>query len=363
MVQRFFCVSISSLPLLGCTVGPDFQTPESPKTQSYTKEPIPQQTIKIKGQEEKTQTFVSTQDISRQWWNLFECEPLNQLVERGLKNSPNLQAAQASLRQAEENLKAGIGGFFPSVDAQLSGAREKISEAMFGLQGPSPTFNLYNVTVNVSYSPDIFGVLRRQVEALEAQVDYQCFELEAAYLTLTANIVTTAIREASLRDQIDVTKELISFQERQLQIIKIEHRIGSASQNDILAQSTLVTQTRATLPPLVSSLAQTRHALAILVGDLPSEANLPFFKLEDIHLPKDLPITLPAELVQNRPDIKAAEALLHQANAQIGVAKANMFPQLMLTGSIGDTSNFANKLLAGSSNVWSIGLDLIAADL
>ena len=358
-LPRFYYLIISAQTLVGCAVGPDFQAPEPPKTNSYTKTPIPQQTVEIKGQEEKTQNFVSTQEISRQWWNLFECEPLSQLVHRGLQNSPSLQAAQASLRQAEENLKGGIGGFFPSIDAQIATSRQKESGAGAGLNSPPSIFNLYNASLNVSYSPDIFGALRRQVEALDAQVDFQRFELEAAYLTLTSNIVTTAIREASLRSQIDVTKELITFQEKQLQIIKRQLSFGGVSQTDILAQETLVAQTKATLPPLESSLGQTRHALAILIGDLPSEANLPLFKLEDIHLPKELPVTLPSTLVRNRPDIKAAEALLHQANAEVGVAKANMFPQLMLTGSIGDISTHARNLFAGSSNVWSISSALL----
>jgi NodT family efflux transporter outer membrane factor (OMF) lipoprotein len=345
--------------LLGCTVGPDFKAPEPPKATSYTMTPTPQQTVGIKGQENKTQKFLFTDNIRRQWWTLFECEPLNQLILQGLQNSPTLQAAQASVRQAEENLKGGIGSFFPTVDAQLSASRQKEPKASSGLNTPPPAFNLFNTSLNVSYSPDIFGILRHQVEALEAQVDYQQFELEAAYLTLTSNIVTTAIQEASLRAQIDVTKELIVSQEKQLQIIKQQLQFGAVSETVILAQEVLIGQTKATLPPLESSLAQTRHALATLVGSLPSEANLPYFRLEDIHLPTELPITLPSHLVQNRPDIKAAEALLQQANAQIGIAKANMFPQLTLTGSIGDIANQPHNLFASSSNVWTIASQLL----
>lgn len=358
-LQNYFYLILSSAALLGCTVGPDFQSPEPPKTNSYTLTPIPQQTVDIKGQENKTQKFLFVDNIRHQWWTLFECEPLNQLILRGLQNSPTLQAAQASLRQAEENLKGGVGGFFPSVDAQLSATRQKESKASSGLNVPPPIFNLYNTSLNVSYSPDIFGALRHQVEALEAQVDFQQFELEAAYLTLTSNIVTTTIREASLRSQIDVTKELIASQEKQLQIIKQQLELGGASETDILAQEILIGQTKATLPPLENSLAQTHHALTALVGSLPSENSLPYFRLEDIHLPTELPITLPSYLVRNRPDIKAAEALLYQAHAQIGIAKANMFPQLMLTGSIGGIANQPHNLFAGSSNVWTIASQLL----
>lgn len=358
-LRNYYYLVIGSVALFGCAVGPDFQSPEPPQTNSYTMTPIPQQTIEITGQEDKTQKFLFADSIRNQWWTLFECEPLSQLIRQGLQNSPTLQAAQASLRQAEENLKGGIGGFFPSLDAQFSGTRQKKSAVGSGLNASFPPFNLYNASLNVSYSPDIFGALRRQVEALEAQVDFQRFELEAAYLTLTSNIVTTAIREASLRAQIDVTGELITFQEKQLRIMKQQLRLGGASEADILAQEILVGQTKATLPPLESSLAQTRHALATLTGSLPSEANLPYFKLDEIHLPTELPIVLPSSLVRNRPDIKAAEALLHQANAQIGVAKATMFPQLMLTGSMGGAADQAHDLFAGSSNVWTIASQLL----
>lgn len=358
-LKRSYYLILSSAMLLGCTVGPDFKAPETPTATAYTMTPTPQQTVEIKGQENKTQKFLFADNIHRQWWTLFECEPLNRLILQGLQNSPTLQAAQASVRQAEENLKGGIGGFFPSVDAQFSSSRQQESKASSGLNTPPPAFNLFNTSLNVSYSPDIFGILRHQVEVLEAQVDFQQFELEAAYLTLTSNIVTTAIQEASLRAQIDVTKELIVSQEKQLQIIKQQLQFGAVSETAILAQEVLIGQTKGTLPPLESSLAQTRHALAALVGSLPSEANLPYFRLEDIHLPTELPVTLPSHLVQNRPDIKAAEALLQQANAQIGVAKANMFPQLTLTGSIGGIANQPHNLFAGSSNVWTIASQLL----
>lgn len=359
LIQNFHYTIISSVVLVGCAVGPDYQSPEPPKTQAYTRRPLPQHTVEIKGQEDKTQEFVITQHISRQWWNLFGSASLNQLIDHGLRNSPTLQAAQAALRQAEENYKAGIGGFFPAVDAQVTASRQKESEESFGLNAPPIIFNLYNASLNVSYSPDIFGLLRRQVEALDAEVDHKRFELEAAYLTLTSNIVTTAIREASLHAQIQVTNEILASQEKQLQIIRSQRQLGGISLADVLAQETLVAQTRATLPPLASSLAQTRHALAILVGELPSEATLPQFTFEDIHLPTELPVTVPSSLVRHRPDIKAAEALLQGANAQIGVTKANMFPQLILTGSIGDINDKFHSLFTSSSNVWSIASQLL----
>jgi NodT family efflux transporter outer membrane factor (OMF) lipoprotein len=358
-LQNFFFLVVSGLTLVSCAVGPDFEPPKAPNTKTYTSGPLPVRTDEIKGEEEKTQEFVVTQQIKRQWWSVFECEKLNHLIERGLHNSPTLQAAKAALSQAEENLNAGQGGFFPSIAAQVGASRQQQSPASFGTRGPSNIFNLYNASVNVSYSPDIFGALRRQVEALDAEVDHKRFDLEAAYLTLTSNIITTAVKEASLRDQIQATNEIISTQEKQLRILQSQFKLGGASHADVLAQETLVAQTKSSLPSLMSAMAKTRHALATLVGELPSEAQLPQITLKDIHLPQKLPLTIASSLVQQRPDIQAAEALLHGASAQIGVAKAQMFPHFVLTGSVGDMNNKFHRLFTNSSNVFSIASQLI----
>jgi NodT family efflux transporter outer membrane factor (OMF) lipoprotein len=355
----FLFVIIFCVTLLGCEVGPDYQYPEPPKTKAYTSMPLPMKSGEVKKGEEKSQEFVIQDHISRQWWILFNSEKLNQLIRRGLLRNPSLQAAQAALRQAEENLNAGIGGLLPNVNAQIGATRQKESATAFGLSSSPSTFNLYNASLNVSFQPDIFGALRRQVEALGAAVDNKRFELEATYLTLTANIVTMAIREASLRSQIQVTHDLILSQEKQLQILQTQFKAGSVSEIEVLTQETLVNQTKATLPPLATSLAQTRHTLATLIGNLPTEADIPSLYLTDIHLPAELPLTVPSSLIRHRPDIKAAEALLREANAQIGIAQGNMFPQLTLTGSVGDISNKYHNLFTSSSNVWSIASQLL----
>jgi NodT family efflux transporter outer membrane factor (OMF) lipoprotein len=356
--KTYFIVATSML-VTSCAVGPDFKPPAAPKTDAYTPSPLPKQTVEIAGEEEKTQSFLIGEKIAEEWWRLFGSEPLNQLIKRSFQNNPTVQAAQASCTQAAENVKVAAGGFYPSVNVQDTTTRQKGSGVGIGFNASPHYFNQYNASVNVSYTFDIFGSLRRQVEALSAQTDYQQYELEAAYLTLTSAIVTTTIQEASIRAQIKATKELIDSQEKQLDIIRSQFRLGGTSQGDILAQSTAVAQTRATLPPLHSALAQARHALAALVGDFPGTANLPSFTLEDFHLPTELPVMLPSDLVRHRPDIKAAEALLHQASAEIGVAKAAMFPQLTLTGSYGNLSKSAGNLFAGSANVWNIASQLL----
>lgn len=356
---KAYFIAMSSILVTSCAVGPDFKPPAAPKTHAYTSLPLPPQTVEITGEEGKTQSFLIGEKITQQWWRLFGCASLNQLINHSFQSNPTVQAAQASLKQATEHVKVATGGFFPSIDAQGKVTRQKQSGASFGVDTPPSYFNLHNASVNVSYNLDIFGALRRHVEALDAQVDYQQYELEAAYLTLTSAIVATAIREASIRAQIQATEELIAAQEKHLDIIKSQFQLGGTSQSEILIQETAVAQAKATLPPLGNSLAQARHALATLIGDFPGNANLPTFTLADFHLPTELPVTLPAQLVRQRPDIKAAEALLHQASAEIGVAKAALFPQLTLTGNFGGLTRHSRDLFAGSSNVWSIASQLL----
>ncbi len=200
---------------------------------------------------------------------------------------------------------------------------------------------------------DIFGGIRRQIEASEAQLNYQQYVVEATYLTLTSNIVTTAITEASIRAQIQATEELISAQAAILEITKKKFILGGASKLDILAQETQLAQTEASLPPLQNSLAKTRHALSVLVGELPSKSCLPSFNLNDLHLPTELPVSLPSSFVCQRPDIRASEALLHAASAQIGVATANLLPQITLTGNVSLISNMWDTFFDYKSFIWS----------
>lgn len=351
-----------SINLTGCMVGPDFHTPTAPQTKTYTEKPLPTKTVNTPaaGVAGKAQSFVTSQDIPAQWWYLFHSPALNELVTVGLTNSPNLAAAEAALRQAQENLYAQIGStLLPTVNAQLSGAREKTSNASLGTTTAPTIFNLYNASVAVSYTLDVFGGSRRQIEASAAQVDYQHFQLEAAHLTLTSNIVTTAITIASLQEQITATQELIRAQADQLAIVAKQLHLGGASESDVLTQQTQLAQTQATLPPLEQKFVQSRDALAVLVGAFPSESQLPAFNLEKLCLPTKLPVSLPSLLVQQRPDIRASEALLHAASAQVGVATANLFPNITLTGNYGWDSTIASNLFSPVNNVWNLGGQLL----
>lgn len=359
-IGRLLVAAMAGALLTGCTVGPDFRRPDAPTTTQYTETPVPQETVSAPGTAGAAQRLVSAADIPAQWWALFRSEPLDRLIRDAIVDSPNLAAAEATLREARENLVAGTGALlYPRVDANVSATREKISGAQLGATALGTSiFNLYNSSVNVSYLLDVFGGSRRELEGLQSLVDYQDFQLEGAYLALTSNIVTTAVREAQLRALISVTQDIVAAEEKQLDLTERQRQLGAVARLAVLALKTEVDQTRASLPPLERDLASTRHQLAVLAGRLPSEAALPVFRLDALTLPQELPMSLPSELVRQRPDIRASEALLHQASAQIGVATADLYPKITLSGNFGsDTTQFRN-LFAGPS-VWSIGAALL----
>lgn len=355
-LARRAALPLTAALLAACAVGPDFKRPDAPATDRYTAAPLPPQTAASEGPAGAAQRYVNGTDIPAQWWTLFHSDKLDALVQQALKGSPDVVAAQAALRQAHENLLAQEGNLLPSFDGKGSATREKISTAEFGQPGGgSSIYNLFNATVNVSYTLDIWGSVRRQVEAQRAQAEYQNFQLEATYLTLSSNVVTTAIQEASLRAQIEATNQIIAADRKQLETVQRQLSLGGASRLDVLTQQTQLANELATLPPLQKQLQQTRDLLAVLLGQLPSQQPEAQFTLDDLQLPQDLPLGVPAQLVAQRPDVRAQEALLHQASAQIGVATANLLPQVTITGQFGGTSSNFSDLLKSSSNVWSLG--------
>jgi NodT family efflux transporter outer membrane factor (OMF) lipoprotein len=360
ILQLRVCVAFCGYAALaGCMVGPDYRTPSAPPADTYTAEPLGQ-TASAPGAAGLPQRFAPGQEIPAEWWALFHCEPLDALIRQALANSPNIVAAQAALRQARENFSAQAGGtLLPSVDAQLGATREKLNGIAFGQPGLSEDFNLYNASVNVSYKLDIFGGTRRGLEALHAQIDYQNYQLQAAYLALTANIVTAAVKEASLRAQIEATERIASDEADQLGVLGQQFDLGGVSRTAVLAQQTLLAQTRATLPPLRQSLDQARHQLAVLAGMVPSDPALPEFQLDMFSLPETLPVSLPSALVKQRPDILAADAVLHQASAQIGVATAALYPQITLSASYGAEALSPSQVFKPGSTIWSLGAGLL----
>lgn len=320
----------------GCAVGPDFHPVAAPNVSGYTSTPLPAHTASADVIGGDPQSLHPGGDIPGQWWSLFHSAQLDRLIDEALKANPNLAAAQAALREANENASAEQGYLYPSVSAGVSGIRERRLFYKTGVpNGISSPFNLLNVGVNVSYTLDVFGGIRRQVEAARAQSEYQQFLLEAAYLTLTADVVTAAIQEASIRGQIAATRKLINDERDQLSIVQNEFELGGASQADVMAQQTTLAQTEATLPPLYKQLQFEQDLIRVLTGHFPNEDVGEKFDLSDLVLPQNLPLSLSSQLVEQRPDVRQFQALLHVASAEVGVATANMLPQFTISGGLG----------------------------
>ena len=354
--MRSLLLAGTALLLASCAVGPDFLKPSAPPEAGYTQEKMGA-TAATASAGGAAQRFVEGKDIPGQWWTLFHSEPLNQLIEEALKANPTLDSAQATLRQAQENAAAQRGVFFPQVNGSYSTTRQQITGAQLGAAGRTELFTVTTGSVSVSYALDVWGGERRQVESAEGQAEYQLYQLEASYLTITSNVVAAAIQEASLRAQIAATQEIIADQQQQLNVLQRQFELGAAARSAVLAQQATLNATQATLPNLQKQLAQQRNQLTVLAGRFPNQEVSQTFDLTSLQLPEDLPLSLPSNLVAQRPDIQAGQAQLHSASAQIGVAIANMLPQFTLNAAYGNSVLEIGQFLSGPG-VWSLGAGL-----
>ena len=352
-MSRRLPLSLLLIALAGCTVGPDFVRPELAADADYAQQAFTTTAQADIGAGGAAQRLIAGMDIPGQWWTLFRSPQLNALVEEALRANPDVSAAQAALRQANELVYADQASLFPSVGANLSKTREKVSGASTGAAS-APILTLSSASLNVSYAPDVFGGTRRQIESSTAQAQYQRFALEATYLTLSTNVVNTAVNLASLRDQIAATGQIIQLQSDQLDLLQAQRRLGAIADTDVLTQQTALAQTRATLAPLQKQLAQTRNQLMAYLGRFPNQDKGERFNLASLHLPQELPVSLPSAIVEQRPDVRSAQAQLHEASANIGVAVANQLPQFSITGSLGSTVASGSTLFSAGSGVWSL---------
>ena len=326
----------ASMLLAGCAVGPDFLHPAAPEDAGYTQEPLAARTASTDAPTGQPQRFAKGRDVPARWWARFKSPALNALIERALDNNPTLQSAIATLRAAREQVYAQEGKFFPLVQANFNPTYQRTSTALTPIPASGANiFALHTAQVEVSYTLDVWGLNRRTVESLTAQADAQRFQVEAAYLTLTANVAVAAITEASLRGQIDATNELIAINTKMLDVFRQQLEAGYTNRSEVAAQEAALAQVRATLPPLRKALAQQRDLLAALAGTFPNHGPRQSFKLADLHLPADLPVSVPSQLVEQRPDIRAAEEELHAASAQVGIATANTLPSFTINANAG----------------------------
>ena len=355
------CLLAASALLLatGCAVGPNFKRPAPPDVSSYTPTPVSttSRTANVAGGE--AQHLTEGQDIPGEWWTLFHSKPLNDLIERSLKANPNLKAAQAALVVAKENVLAQKGAYYPSVSGSFSATRAKSSSNISPVTNTSVlNYSLYTPQVSVSFVPDVFGLNRRTVESLQAQDQQARFALAATNITLSSNVAAAAIQEASLRAQIDATNQLITINTNMLEILRHQYVKGYVSRLDVAAQEAQLAQVIATLPPLLKQLAQQRDLLAELSGGFPSKDLPEKFELSSLQLPQELPLSLPSQLVEQRPDVRQAEENMHAASALIGVAIANRIPAFALTADAGSMATTLSRLASGSRGFWDVGASI-----
>ncbi len=350
-------VGISLLFLSGCAVGPDFVRPEAPKVTQYNHGGDPKETVAQAG---VSQRFDEGAGPAANWWHSFNSKQLDAAVSVGLADNSGLQAADASLRQSQDNLRAGSGIFYPQLNATFGQTRQKSSPATIGSSAPANIFNLTTLSSSVSYALDIFGGQRRAVEGLAAQVDQQRALTLGTFMMLTGNIVNTSIAIAAYHAQIDKTSQLIDLEKDQISIAEKQYQAGITTYGAVLTLRLQLKALEAALPPLHQKLSQAENLLATLEGKTPAEFQPPTVLLTDISLPRQLPLSLPSELVHQRPDILASEAQLHAASAGIGVATAALFPSFTLNGSYGQTSHPSSNLFNSASNVWGLGGNVTA---
>jgi len=341
--------------LHGCAVGPDYRRPETPTAQSYTREPL-ETTAAAPVIGGEAQTYQPGVEIPSQWWKLFGSELLNELVQQAFENNPTIDSAHAALRQARAYASAQRAAFFPTLGAGYEASRQREPTGTISptLESEESIYTLHTAQLSLAYAPDIFGLNRRSVESLVAEAEMRRFQLNAAYLTLAANVVTTAIEEASLREQIKTSEEIVTAATRMLALIKLQAELGFSSEIDIAAQETELAQAEQALPPLRKELEQARNRLAVLTGKLPAQDDTPAITLESLQLPQELPLSLPSQLIEQRPDVRAAEAQVHAASALVGVAVANRLPQFFISATYGGSSTQFRRMFADGNRFWSI---------
>ena len=353
-------MAAASLLMAGCAVGPDFEKPAPPAVKGYTTEPLPANTASADVSGGEAQHFAQGADIAADWWTLFHSKALNALIEASLANNHDLKAAQAALLVAHENTAAQRGAYYPRLSIGATATREQDPP---GALAPVPSnnaflYNLFTPQVSVSYSPDIFGLNRRTVESLAAQEQSARYQMIAARITLSANVVAAVVQEASLEAQVDATRQIVAGATDMVRILQYQLDKGYASRLDLAAQQSLLAQNEAALPGLLKQLIQQQHLIAVLTGQFPGEAPVVKFDLADLALPRDLPVSLPSTLVAQRPDVLQAEANMHAANAQIGVAIANRLPSIQLSANAGSTALAIGQVFGPGTGFWNIGAAL-----
>ncbi|KHK58285.1 RND transporter [Ralstonia sp. A12] len=355
-VCRAACLAAIVLAAGGCAVGPDFREPAAPNVDRYLHDGDPAGSILVDGVAQK----FTAAPVSSNWWHAFGSPTLDNVMESAITANPTLQQAEANLRAAQDLLRAGAGVFYPQVTASADVSRQAVVPARLGQMGAPSLFTLWTLGPSISYALDIFGGSRRTVESLAAQAEGQRYAVAAAYLTLTGNLVNAVIARAAYTAQIDTTRSLIAVVHEQVDIAHAQVDAGVMAHSSELSLITQLAALEASLPPLEQKRDQAAHLEAVLMGRFPAQAETKNVGLSSLGLPADLPSLVPSELVRQRPDVLAAQARLHQATADVGVATAAMLPSLTLSADYARMGNRSADLFGAQAGAWSIGASLFA---
>ncbi|HEY6456754.1 MAG TPA: efflux transporter outer membrane subunit, partial [Steroidobacteraceae bacterium] len=357
-------IAATCVGVVSCEVGPNFREPPPPSESSYSA-PAPAPAAPgpaTAAAAPPLQTFALGQQMTGQWWMLFHSPALDTLVKQAVAGSWSLEAARARMAQSQAAVAAASSALWPQLNLSASAAREKLTAANFGLPASTlplpPNFNLLQVGPVASYSLDLFGGTRRRIEQAQALAQSQTDELRAAYLTLTGNTVLQAIALAALGAQRQAVAQVIDLDRRTLDLVQTANRVGSIPDNDVVSAQTQLAQDEALLPPLDQSQVSTADALAVLLGRAPGEWQPPAMHLDALTLPAQVPVSLPSQLVHQRPDILAAEAQLHAASAQVGVTTAALYPDINLSAFVTGASLNGSNLFSSANLAWSIAAGL-----
>jgi NodT family efflux transporter outer membrane factor (OMF) lipoprotein len=366
---------IISVLLSGCAAGPDFKRPAAPAANGYAPDgQMIETTPSVSVLAGESQRFNTASDIPFDWWTLFQSPQINSLVKRAFKANPTIESAQAALRQAQEYTVAQEGFFYPTVAANYATSRIKSAGNMGssapGIQGngqliqapagaASPVYyNFHVAQLTVGYVPDVFGLNRRQVESARAQEAAQKLQLEASYITLASNVVAAAIQEASIRAQLAATDKIIESNKESLTILRNQLKLGYVSGMEVASQEAALAFAEQSAIPLRKQLEQTRDLIRALAGNFPNEDVEEKFELSALHLPQELPLSLPSKIVEQRPDVRAAEEQLHFASAQAGVAIANTLPQFAITGALGGMASTPGWMFRSGGGFFDLSADV-----
>ncbi len=352
--RRDCLIAVLAAALGGCTVGPDYRRPAVDAPGRYNEAAPAGRTVAAAVGGGDAQQLAVGGDLPGQWWTLFRSPELTGLVQTALRDSPSIASAEAALREAQERTLQQQGTLFPSVSGQVGRTRGEFPQAYLGLPGPAPLYSAYNAQLNLAYTLDVWGGLRRAIEQQAAASDYQRFELEQAYLQLSAGVATSVVQAASLAGQIAAQRQLIGFEQKQLETVRQQFELGGATGTDLATQQAQVAQAQTTLQPLLTQLEQTRDQIAAYLGRAPSQVAIPALDLDRLTLPETLPVSLPSALLAQRPDIRAAEALLHQQTAALGVAIAARLPNVTLSATVGTQAADVHQMFSPTNGLWSI---------